>query len=417
MLLKQRSSRQITLVVALAVLLGSLVWNGSIVIASDLEPGNGEPYDVYVDNVFFDMFMADALRDVSLETGVPILADATVSGFISIDLVDVPLPIALRQMALYSGYAVRWMDGYYVIGRADPGSPLFHVLSVTERVRLNHIDASDLSSMLVPPFRDMVRVDLQTNSAIVTGSPDSVERIISDIKNFDVAPYQIRIDAVVAEVSSTGRKALGLDWGWREGSSPSTEGSSIQFVNLVGNIGYSLTGGLDRFFLNLKNQIGDGNAKIRANPNIVALEGKPASLFVGKTSYYRIVTGTESSPATRLESIEAGVSLDILARVASDGQIVLDIAPSVSDVQGHVVGDLPVIGRRKVSTTVRIRDGETFGIGGLLQETTTESMSRVPVLGNLPIIGRLFSMDRSETDESEVIILITPQIMHDEVTE
>lgn len=373
----------------------------------------GEPFDAIVNNVFFDTYITDALQDVSLQTGVPILSDATVAGFVTIDLFDVPLPDALRQLVIPGGYTIRWMDGYYIVGSAKSDSPLFHVLSVTERIKLSHVDAADLANMLLQPFRDRVRVDLATNSAIITGSPDTVQRIIDDIRMMDVAPYQVRIDALITEIGTQGRKNLGLDWGWTE-NLPSTEGLSVNFTNLVGSIGYSLTGGMDRFLASLRTQVTDGNAKIRANPNLVALEGKPASLFVGKVNYVRIVTGTESSPATRLEAIEAGVTLDITARVADDGMIVLDIAPTVSDVQGNGVDDLPVIGRRRVNTTVRVRDGETIALGGLLQEMTSETMSRVPLLGSLPIFGRLFSTERTQVEETEILILITPQILHDE---
>lgn len=373
----------------------------------------GEPFDAIVNNVFFDTYITDALQDVSLQTGVPILSDATVAGFVTIDLFDVPLPDALRQLVIPGGYTIRWMDGYYIVGSAKSDSPLFHVLSVTERIKLSHVDAADLANMLIQPFRDRVRVDLATNSAIITGSPDTVQRIIDDIRMMDVAPYQVRIDALITEIGTQGRKNLGLDWGWTE-NLPSTEGLSVNFTNLVGSIGYSLTGGMDRFLASLRTQVTDGNAKIRANPNLVALEGKPASLFVGKVNYVRIVTGTESSPATRLEAIEAGVTLDITARVADDGMIVLDIAPTVSDVQGNGVDDLPVIGRRRVNTTVRVRDGETIALGGLLQEMTSETMSRVPLLGSLPIFGRLFSTERTQVEETEILILITPQILHDE---
>lgn len=378
------------------------------------ENESSEPYNELVNNVFFDTYITDAIRDISLQTGVAILTDATVAGFVTIDLFDVPLPDALRQLVVPGGYTIRWMDGYYIIGSARPDSPLFHMLSVTERVKLKHIDAAELPNMLVQPFRDRVRVDVATNSAIITGAPETVQRIMEDIAKIDIAPYQIRIDALVTEVSSQGRAALGLDWGWTERSN-STEGISVQFANLVGSLGYSITGGMDRFLLSLRSQVSDGNAKIRANPNLVTLEGKPASLFVGKVNYYRIVTGTESSPATRLESIEAGVTLDITAKVADDGTIVLDIAPSVSDVQGNGIGDLPVIGRRRVSTTVRVRDGETIGLGGLLQEHETETRSAVPLLGGLPILGRLFSTERTSVEETEILILITPQIIHDTV--
>ena len=381
------------------------------VYAQEADYAVPEPWDALVNNVFFDTYITDAIRDVSMQTGVPILTDVTVGGFVTMDLFDVPLPDALRQLVLPGGYTVRWMDGYYIVGSATPGSPLFPVLSVTERVKLTHLNASELPNMLIPAFRDAVRVDPSTNSALVVGPPDLVARIVEDIKKLDVAPYQIRIDALVTEVSSVGRKNLGIDWSWEERAI--NDGLEIGFSNLVGTIGYSITGGIDRFLASLRSQVREGNAKILANPNIMALEGKQASRFIGKVNYYRIVTGSAESPATRLEAIEAGVTLDLLARVADDGTITLEITPSVADVQGLGADELPVIGRRRLSTTVRVKDGETIALGGLLQEMEMETTSQVPILGSLPIIGRLFSATRTQVDETEVLIFITPTIVRD----
>jgi len=118
---------------------------------------------------------------------------------------------------------------------------------------------------------------------------------------------------------------------------------------------------------------------------------------------------------SRLEAIEAGVTLEILARVSDDGIIVLEVAPSVSDVQGSAIqdGTLPVIGRRQVKTTVRVRDGETLALGGLLQQREVEQRTRVPILGDLPIFGRLFSSTRRSQEETEVLVFITPHILRD----
>ena len=99
---------------------------------------------------------------------------------------------------------------------------------------------------------------------------------------------------------------------------------------------------------------------------------------------------------------------------ADDGTIVLQIAPSVEDVQGHGPDDMPVVGSRRVQTTVRVRDGETIAIGGLLQEVQVENHSRVPLLGHLPIFGRLFSSSRTTTEENEVLIFITPRIVRED---
>lgn len=406
---KERAGRILTLAVVVALALLAASWSAA---AQESGLMISEPMDVLVTNVFFDTFIVDALSDLSMQTGIPILADTTVGGFVTVEFFDVPLPVALEQLLLPGGYTYKWMNGYYLVGSARRDSPLFHVLSVTERVELKNVRAEDVPAMLALPFRDLVRPDPATNSVIVTGDAAVVERILADIALIDVPPHQIVIDALITEVSEQGRKALGLDWTWTEEVPASQRVSRVGVQQLVGTIGYSLNG-VDALLMQLRSVVERGDAKIRANPSLVALEGQPASMFVGRTTYYRIVTGSEQAPTTRLEAIQAGVSLNLLARVADDGTIVLQITPSVEDVQGFGTDDMPVVGTRRVQTTVRVKDGETIVIGGLLQEREVETRSGIPLLGNLPILGRLFSNTRTTSEETEVLIFITPRILRD----
>src|SRR5690606_10248498 len=199
------------LVVVLVVLLGL---GGAGAAAAGVE----EPVDVRVDDVFFDTFIRDALANISIQTGVPIVADTTVTGFVTLELVDVPLRRALEQLLWPAGYTFRWMDGYYLVGSADQQSPLFHVLSVSRRVKLEHGEAQQVREALPDAFRDRTRADVATNSIVITAAEDVVERIVEEVRRLDHPPYQLRIDALVTEVSSQGRRNLGLDWTWTSSS-------------------------------------------------------------------------------------------------------------------------------------------------------------------------------------------------------
>src|SRR5690606_7329415 len=378
---------------ALVVLtLLSLVAGGGATEGAVLDPE--ELYELRVDNIFFDTFIRDALADISLQTGVPIVADTTVTGFVTLELVDVPLPVALEQ------------------------SPLYHVLSVSRRVKLEHAVAEEVRQALPQAFRDRTQADPATNSLVVTAAEGVVERIVEEIRRLDQPPYQLRIDALVTEINSHGRRTLGLDWSWLDDQRRGIgKGSPADIGNLAGNVlGLSFVLDMRDFLINLRHAMEQGDATIRANPSVVTLEGKPASLFVGNVTYY-VMSAGEGAQTTisRLEAIEAGVTLEILARVSDDGVIVLEVAPSVSDVQGSAIqdGTLPVIGRRQVKTTVRVRDGETLALGGLLQQREVEQRTRVPILGDLPIFGRLFSSTRRSQEETEVLVFITPHILRD----
>lgn len=393
-----------------------LVAASGVIKGATLDPE--ELYDVRVDNIFFDTFIRDALADISLQTGVPIVADTTVTGFVTLELVDVPLPQALEQLLWPAGYTFRWMDGYYLVGSADQQSPLYHVLSVSRRVKLEHARAEDVRQALPQAFRDRTQADAATNSLVVTAAEGVVDRIIEEIHRLDQPPYQLRIDALVTEVSSQGRRTLGLDWSWLDDENRGIgRGSPVGVGNLASNVlGLSFVFNMRDFLVNLRHAVERGDATIRANPSVVTLEGKPASLFVGNVTYYVMSAGNGSQTTiSRLEAIEAGVTLELMARVSDDGVIILEVSPSVSDVQGSAIqdGTLPVVGRRQVKTTVRVKDGETLALGGLLQQREVEQRTRVPILGDLPIFGRLFSSTRRSQEETEVLVFITPHILRD----
>jgi len=154
----------------------------------------------------------------------------------------------------------------------------------------------------------------------------------------------------------------------------------------------------------------EGKATIRANPRVAALEGKEATIFVGQEKYYVIVTGPETYPYRTLESIAAGVTLSLIPYVAENGDITVHIAPEVSDVTGEGLEGLPVITKRRAETTVRVKDGETIVIGGLVQEQETKILRRVPLLGYIPLVGILFRYYRPTKSQTEVVIFITPHL-------
>jgi type IV pilus assembly protein PilQ len=165
------------------------------------------------------------------------------------------------------------------------------------------------------------------------------------------------------------------------------------------------------FKASLKALIQDGKVKIRANPRVATLEGQKASIIIGKEQYYVIVTGLAPYSYGQLERIPVGVSLNMTPYISDKGEITVEIQPEVSDVVGTGATGLPVVSKRSVTTTIRVKDGETIVIGGLLQKNESTVRRKIPLLGDIPILGLLFSRTDRRVDEVETVIFITPHIL------
>ena len=364
-----------------------------------------------VSNVFVETFITQALQDIALQAGVNILVDSTVQGFVTLELQDVPLEQAIRMVLAPGGFTyVKLDDRTYLVGKPDRASPIFHVLTATERVRLNYVGAEEARRLLSEYYTPYVRFDASTNAAVITAPPELLQRIKSDLARIDRPAPQVEIQAVVTEISQEARQQLGLDWSWS--APPDGPGYSLGFDPTQGILKGTLETPYQAILANLRRLVDSGQASIRANPRLVVLDGQSAEIFVGEDRYFKIVTGSETAPFTRLEAINVGVSLHITPRIASNGDITLQVQPTVTDVTGQVGSDdLPVVSRRQVSTTVRVRAGETLALGGLLQESEQHVTSKVPVLGDLPVIRYLFSTSREQKLKSEVVVFITPRLV------
>ena len=364
-----------------------------------------------VTNVFVDTFITEALQDVAFETGVNIIADTGLDRFITLELWETPLEEALALILTPGGYTfAKISENTYLAGQTDPESPVFHLLSRTESYRLQHIGAESAKRLLPSMWERYVAFDEESRTAVISAPPEIARRILDDLNRIDVPRRQIVIEALVTELSETGRHILSLDWEWNDpglGFQQSYAGLS----SLVASVGYLAPGGLDRLFVSLRNLVTEGEAHVHANPSVTALDGEQAEIFVGKERYFRIETGSEQNPSTRLQPIEAGVSLRILPRIADQGEITIQIEPDISDVTWTGEGGLPEVNRRRVATTVRVQDGQTIAIGGLLQSSRNQVVRKVPVLGDLPILAHLFRSVSVAEEETEVMVFITPRIL------
>jgi type II secretory pathway component GspD/PulD (secretin) len=154
-------------------------------------------------------------------------------------------------------------------------------------------------------------------------------------------------------------------------------------------------------------------ARVRANPRLTTQDGREATIRIGEEAYYSLLSGSAAYPYFTLEKIETGISLRIVPYVGRNGEITTDIELLVSDVAGVGASNLPVTTVRSVNTEVLVSNGQTIGIGGLVTEEKREGSHGIPFLADIPILGYLFGYNTWTTEETEVVVLITPHILLD----
>jgi type II secretory pathway component GspD/PulD (secretin) len=260
---------------------------------------------------------------------------------------------------------------------------------------------------------------------ILTGAPWTVERALEILKELDVAPRQVHIEAMITEVNREDITRLGIDWGPSEEAGLGATG--IPFI-----IGEALPdpspnagipakdlsiGKIQRSFLQWSASIRaleeQGRARVLSNPSVTTLDGRQTALHTGETYYYEVAVAaaTTGGIVKDIRTFDVGVSLIVNPHINADGEVTLTISPTVAALRGTSEFDLPVVTERAVLTTVRVKTGETAVIAGLVADEEQVTVKKVPFLGDIPILGELFKHRERRPSHTEVLIFVTPTII------
>jgi type II secretory pathway component GspD/PulD (secretin) len=263
---------------------------------------------------------------------------------------------------------------------------------------------------------DVRVVQLATPGQVaLLGPPASVRLAREFIDKVDVVPPLVVLDTEILEVDESSAKNLGLQLGAAAVSTTFTEMQPA--VNPDGtppHLGrfqaFSRTPVSFTAQLNLLVQKGKG--RVLADPRITTLSGRTASIRAGDTiSILTTTAGNAGTIATtQVQSFQTGVTLDITPVVSPDGGVTVWLHPVVNSLIG-TNGGVPEISTRDTQTTVHLHDDETLVIGGLIQENETRTTTKLPLLGDLPLLGRVFRNDNVQGQRNELIIVVTPHIV------
>jgi len=265
-----------------------------------------------------------------------------------------------------------------------------------------------------------VVADDADNSLLIVSNDAEYDRILRVLERIDAVPNQVLLEAVIAEVSLRDDLRFGVRWFIGEGSEHGTfsnaEDGAISSV--FPGFSYFLRAADIKLALNALSSV--TNVRVLSAPSLMVLDNRTAKLQVG--DQVPVVTqssqGTGAPGAPVINSIEmkdTGVILSVTPRVNDSGRVILDIEQEVSSVVKTTTSGInsPTIQQRKVKTSVAITDGEALALGGLIQERTEDGKSKVPVLGDIPLLGNAFRSKTNDMGRTELLIFIRPRVIRD----
>lgn len=260
-----------------------------------------------------------------------------------------------------------------------------------------------------------VTVPPNSTQLVLTGSSYSISLAKRLIAQLDVTQPLVVLDTEILEVDETVAKNLGLQFASPLVSSTFTEitPSGDAFGNPQPIRGLQP---LTRTPLSLGLQVNlliqKGQARILADPRITVISGRTASIRAGDTISILTTTGGGAGTVatTQLQSFQTGVTLDITPVVNTENYISVTLHPTVNSLEG-ILNGVPQIATRDAQTTVGLQEDQTLIIGGLIQDTTNRTESRIPVLGDLPVVGRAFRNSTVNKNRNELVVAVTPHVL------
>jgi len=294
------------------------------------------------------------------------------------------------------------------------------VVSKTNEERWNEGSDSDAQRRVL--------VDRATNTLLFYGTEAEALSVREIISALDVVPKQVSLEARVVAVSKQAAKELGVDWAWS--ALPHyprvrrNDNGSWEVGERNAGTGGTSAPGIIRFgrgpeglpyefyyAATIRALITDGRAKMLARPNITTVQGHEALINIGAEVPVPRVSTSNSVTTSGIEYREAGIILRYTPRVTADGNIVARVHTEVST--PVYVDDLKAyrFQKRSADTTVRLRNGETMVIGGLIDSDESRSLAKIPFLGDIPVLGAFFRSVRTSKTETELMIFLTAHVL------
>ena len=407
---------------------------------------------------FREVDIKDVLRQLAKQYNLNIVFSEAVKGLVTVQLSNVSIEQALDSVITVNGFAYTKKENVYKVTTPEEAE---REGKQTRLFKLNNADAVKLKETLKKVLTPdgSIEADSRSNSIVVTDALSVINKIEGMMPQLDEITPQVLIEAKLIETSLTDTEKLGIDWTttisatgskrpttlpfepkgggeWMKNVFPSPISTTANFPSgypysfpyaveanfAFGTLDFSK---LQIIFDFLKTR---SNTKLIANPRIVTLNNQKATINVGKAipiaTYERNdTTGKWEITGWEDEKEMVGVNLEVTPQVSPDGRIKLKLKPEVSSIYDWITDEdgnkqRPITSTRVAETEVQIKDGQTVVIGGLIKNKEDTRIKKVPILGDIPFLGFLFTRKEVGTTEeprekTDLLIFVTARIIKD----
>jgi len=265
--------------------------------------------------------------------------------------------------------------------------------------------------------------DQNTNSVIVVTSPENADLIRSVLGTLDRIPEQVMIETIIVEATLDKTNKFGVEWNYvngkpfgQSGGSDTTESRfNLQNANpALQGFRYTLSGGNLSVFMNAMQT--DQKFKVLSTPRIFTSNNAEAQINISQRVPYVLSSREDvNGNLTFTYAFEdVGIVLTVTPRITSNGYVTMDIDQQANDLQGFTDFNAPIINQRSANTTVSVKDGETVVLGGIIRNTVSSTTRKIPLLGDIPLLGNLFKTTDKQDVQTELMVFLTPKLVRDE---
>ncbi len=427
---------------------------------------------------FQDIEVRSVLQLIADFTSLNLVASDTVSGRITLRLQNVPWDQALELILKTKGLDKRTAGNVMLVAPADEIAARERLeLEATnqneqlvplrsEYVQISYAKAADLQTMITSGIntsngannasnsllspRGSVSIDVRTNTLIIQDIPKKLDEIRELVTKLDVPVKQVMIEARIVTANSSFAKELGVKWGVahdnigsnkrimaggsrntlndiRESTVDTTTGIRTYSINSPTDLAVDL--GIDKVgassfavgIMNADNVVldlelsalqSDGHGEIVATPKVLTADKQKALIASGKQIPYQEAS---SSGATAIKFINAELRLEVTPSITPDGRVNMELFINKDSAGEALANGSLTINTNRISTNVLVDDGQTVVLGGIFSNESLKGVTKTPLLGDIPFLGRLFRQDVTRNDKQELLIFVTPRLLNDTI--